>query len=171
MLAVVLDLVYRKNCFALVAYNLNKSLNLYPNLINQRAIRGRMAERNLFLMKKEIVLNIKKENSMKSQFKISIPVYEKRPDGLLLGRSELIVLALRCNEVVVFIAFESSWVKDDVLLFNRKPCRGDDGQDDVWRFWLIDSRDRDAFDFFRKIPCRVSALQTPFIGWTNLEFG
>lgn len=93
---------------------------------------------------------------------VMLPVYEKRPDGLLRGRSELIVLALRCNEFAVFIAFESSWDNDDVLLFNRSPCRGDDGQDDVCRFWLIDNRDRDAFDFFRKIPCLVSALQTPF---------
>ena len=39
----------------------------------------------------------------------SIPVYEKRPDGLLRGRIELIVLALRCNELAAaFNAFESS---------------------------------------------------------------
>lgn len=92
-----------------------------------------------------------------------VPVYEKRPDGLLRGRSELIVLALRCNEFAVLIAFESSWDNDDVLLFNRKPWRGDDGQDDVCRFCVIDNRERDAFDFFRKIPCLVSALQTPCV--------
>lgn len=98
---------------------------------------------------------------------IYIPVYENRPDGLLRGRNELIVLALRCNAVdgVIAAAFCSYCVNDDVLLFSRIPWRGDDGHDDVWRFddpWFIDSRDRDVFDFLRKIPALLSVLQRPF---------
>lgn len=58
-------------------------------------------------------------------------MYENRPDGLLRGRNELIVLALRCNADGVVAAFCSYCINDDVLLFSRIPWRGDDGHDDV----------------------------------------
>lgn len=104
---------------------------------------------------------------MFDSIQFDLPVYENRPDGLLRGRNELIVLALRCNAVDGEAAFCCSYcVNDDVLLFSRIPWRGDDGHDDVWRFgdpWFIDSRDRDVFDFLRKMPAFVSVLHRPFI--------
>lgn len=48
-----------------------------------------------------------------------------------------------------------------MLLFKRKPCRGDAGHDDDS---LIDNLDRAAaFDFLRNIPGRASVLQRPAI--------
>lgn len=91
-------------------------------------------------------------------------MYEWRPDGLFRKRFALIVLALRCKLVNdAFADVISSWRNEVLLLFERKPCLGDDGHDDDW---LIDNRDRAAaFDFLRNIPGRVSVLQRPAISW------
>lgn len=98
--------------------------------------------------------------------KSSIPVYEYRPAGLLRGRYELIVLALRCSPDVG----TSGWAADvdgagsrDLEHF-RKPCRGDVGHDDDW---IGASRDReDTFDDLRrKMPGLVSTLHIPKRWW------
>lgn len=104
------------------------------------------------------------------------PVYEKRPDGLLLGRpTELIELALRCNPGTISDVDEQPAIDDVVsklrndvaLLFDRNPWRGDVGHDDDW---TTDRRERDELDLRRNIPGRVSMWQTPEWVVENVRF-
>lgn len=83
-----------------------------------------------------------------------LPVYVKRP----VGRNALIVLALLCNVIADAELFTSNWLKDEVLLFIRRPSRGDGGHDDDW---FAEVRERDALDFLRKMPGLISELQSP----------
>lgn len=91
-----------------------------------------------------------------------LPVYEYKPAGLLRGRKELIVLALRCNppgEGVGVADVDGTGSTDlDPL---RKPCRGDVGQDVDCCIGANLDLDETFDDLRRNIPGFVSTLQSP----------